>query len=599
MKDTETIDPATLVRRGLFFTIMIGLAICYVMLAFSGLTSQTGMDQAQIGREIARGNSISTKNISPLEIYTMELAGKEVEFQQVKATRHAPLNLLVYAGVIKIFGGDDPEVNEMGKNDKVYYMDRVIAGTCALFFMISIGINFMLVSKLFDAKIATIVAILMLVSEQYWGYVQSGLPQMLMLMLFSTACYLTLKAIERQEAEFSPLVPAVLSGFIFGLLALTHWLTLWIFVGYVIFAAFYFKPRGIIALFLLVTVGCFVAIPIVFYANHSDSWVGAAFYYFNGNSGAAQDFIFHNFDKPNLNIRDILISMFKTTLLQMRDVHFYLGGFVIASAFFISLLHPFKRNSISHFKWCLVIMWVFAALGMSVFGLTQDELEPNQLHILFMPTMSAFALALISILWARLSVSQQGGVVAQLPFVLIVIITAGPMIFKLPHQIQNEGQRIDLGVSPAANNRILARNMQEADLVFSDQPAAVAWYSDRRAIGLPRSLEQLVSIEKLAEERNSNIIGIHITPSSITGSIDKDSLRYKGDILPLIYNRIGIRLRTTPLGEHPQSITGSLISPQNGRYPNKVFLVASSESRRLPGEHMLYSKNEPVMEDDK
>jgi len=243
MINLDSNNSKSVILRILFFTLMVGLAIIYLLFTFRGLTSKYGMDQAQIGRQIAKGEGITTKFIRPVAIQQLEESGKPINFYQFHDSTHSPLNILIYAGVIKAFGGDDPTKFAMKKNQYVYQLDRIIAGTCVVFLLLSIAVNYLLITKMLDTRIASIVAILMLVSEHFWNFSQSGLPQMLMLFIFSSACYLIWNAIQRQEAGVSPLVPVILSGFMFGLLALAHWLTLWIFFGYILFCISYFKPR--------------------------------------------------------------------------------------------------------------------------------------------------------------------------------------------------------------------------------------------------------------------------------------------------------------------------------------------------------------------
>ena len=62
----------------------------------------------------------------------------------------------------------------------------------------------------------------------------------------------------------------------------------------------------------------------------------------------------------------------------------------------------FKRKSIADFRWAILLMWVSTAFGLAFFGITTKPLYPNQLHLLFAPIMTAYGLAFISILWARL-----------------------------------------------------------------------------------------------------------------------------------------------------------------------------------------------------
>jgi len=506
------LDSKSIIRKVLFLAILVGLAITYLTFTFKGLTSKYGMDQAQIGREVARGNNLTTKFVRPLAMYQLEETGKKVDINHFYDTTHAPLNILIYAGVIKAFGGDNAETYEMKSNQDVYAMDRVIAGTCIVFFMIAIGINYLLITKIFDAKLGAIVAILMMVSDSLWGYTTSGLPQMLMLCIFSAACYLLWKAIDSQEAGRSPIAPVILCGFMFGLLALAHWLTLWIFLGFLIFSIFYFRPRGVIAAFLIITMGFFIAGPLLFNAKYSDGMMGTAFFFVQGKTGIAQDFMFRGHQYPQLDVRNIMTNTIRTTLLQAHDVHRHVGGFVLATAFFLSLLHPFKRSSISNYRWCIVIMWVFACLGMALYGLSNDPIEPNQMHILFMPLMTAFALALISILWARLPYSQQGGFVALSPFIIIILITASPMAIKFHLEFRSNAPKTITGYYPNNTNRDLPKKVGKADVIYSDQPWAVAWYADRIAIWTPYNKNDFEDINQVAENNNSNITGMHFSP---------------------------------------------------------------------------------------
>ena len=229
-------DSGSFFRRAIFATLLISVFVLHTVFSFDGLTSRTGIDQAQAAREVARGHGLTTQFIRPVALQQLIENEREIDLLQIPETYHSPLNILIYAGVLKMVGADDFENHKMEVNDKIYKLDRVIAITCATFFLIAIGINYLLISRIFDTKIASVVALIMVFSEYMWRITQTGLPQMLMLTLFSAAAYLAWRAVEAQEAERKPLVPALLSGFFFGLLALSHWMTLWIFIGYFIWS---------------------------------------------------------------------------------------------------------------------------------------------------------------------------------------------------------------------------------------------------------------------------------------------------------------------------------------------------------------------------
>ncbi len=574
------------ISRILFFTLLIGLATIYLLFTFRGLTSKYGMDQAQIGRQIAKGEGITTKFIRPVAIQQLEESEKAINMYQFRDTTHAPLNVLIYAGVIKAFGGDDPTKFAMAKNQDVYGLDRIIAGTCVVFLMLSIAINYILILKMFDSRIASIVAILMLVSEHFWNYSQSGLPQMLMLFIFSGACYLIWNAIQRQEAGASPLVPVILSGFMFGLLALAHWLTLWIFFGYILFCISYFKPRGVSAIFVTIIVALFIAGPLIYNAQHSDGPMGTAYYYINGRTGLGQDLGFRQLSLPAMNVRELITRVLKTTLLQTNQIHTHIGGFFMATGFFLALFHPFKRSGLSSFKWAILIMWATSAIGMSIYGLSNSAIDPNQMHILFMPMMSAFALALISILWARVPLSQTPGLPSLVPFIAIIVITAIPMVINLHNALRYTGRKVVAGQNPYIHNQILTKYLKDTDIVFSDQPWSVAWYADRTAIWIPKGTKPLEKIETIAKQ--ANIAGIYLTPSVTT---DGFQFQLYGNLMPLTLNLLG-----PPTGQgyaeySPE--TAPLISPTSGRYSFRVPLSTDQNNRLTPYSYVLYTNIDP------
>ncbi len=576
------------IGRILFFTLLIGLAITYLLFTFRGLTSKYGMDQAQIGRQIAKGEGMTTKFIRPVALQQLKESNKAIDFRQFHDTTHPPLNSLVYAGVLKVFGADDPNKFAMSINQDVYKPDRIIAGVCVLFFVIAIVINYLLVSKIFDTRIASIVAILMLISEHFWNFAQSGLPQMLMLCIFSGACYFIWSAIQRQEAGASPIVPVILSGFMFGLLALAHWLTLWIFLGYILFCISYFKPRGTSAIFVAIIVALFVTGPLIYYAQHSDGALGTAYYYINGRTGIGQDYSFRQLSLPGMDVRELIMRVIKTTLLQTNQIHSHLGGFFMATGFFLALFHPFKKNGLGSFKWAVLSMWVFGAVGMSVYGLSDAATDPNQMHILFMPMMSAFALALINILWSRLPASKMPGLAAIAPFIAIIVITAIPMVINLQNAFSYSGSKIVAGQFPYVQNQVLAKYIDESEIIFTDQPWAVAWYADRTAIWIPSGMKQLGQIDAMAKQSSAKIVGIYLTPNIVA-----DSFGYQlyGDLTPLTVNMLGYDNNQGYAERSPN--TRPLISPTGGIYSHRVAMSADGENTFSPYGFTLYTNIDP------
>ena len=544
---SHSVDTGVIIRRSLFFLMLVILTLGHLFILFRGLNSPQAMDQAQIAREISRGNGFTTKFIRPVAFHQAQKAKGTVPFNAFEDTYHAPLNPLINAAVLKLIGADAPENWTMGENQMVFPMDRIIAAVSTLFFLMAIGVNYLLVSRIFDSKIAGITALLMLFCQTFWGFALSGLPQMLLLLLFSCGTYFTYRAIEAASEGRVSFTPALVAGVFFVMMALTHWLAIWIVFGYIIFAAFAFRPRGIVALSILALMAIAAIPTLIRCSNHSDSTFGTGYLCLYKGLGETQteDAVMRTDDLGTTPLRldGIILKVLRTTLLQATDIVPFLGGIVIAPIFFICLFHPFKRPSIAKLRWGILLMWVVAAFGMALFGVTPKELDSNQLHIVFAPIMTAYGLAFLSILWSRIEFVAANPLMRNVHHVVIVLICASPMLLDLPYKVRLGLDRRDRGGVPwwppyyaPALNLGLKNWIKPNQICFSDQPWAVAWYADRMSIWLPTTKSGFEKLDRTANDLGSTPVGILITPSS-HGSKDMRSLADEyGELTSLVIN---------------------------------------------------------------
>lgn len=535
-------DTGVIIRRSLFLLVLLIMTLGNLFVLFQGLNSPQAMDQAQISREIARGNGFTTKFIRPVAYYQAQKArNRPVSLTLFPDTYHSPLNPLLNAAVLKLIGADHSDTWQMSESEMVYPLDRVIVTVSTLFFLMAIGVNYLLISRIFDAKIAGVCAILMLFCETFWNYSLSGLPQMLMLLLFSCGIYFVYRAIEASTEGRIAMTPAIIAGVFFTLLALTHWMTVWIALGYIIFAAIAFRPRGIVGISILALIMIAGIGPILRNYGITDSPFGTAFLtLYNGLGNGSEAAVMRTIDlEAEPLVLDGLISkILRTTLLQVTDIIPLLGGIVVAPLFFISLLHPFKRSSIANLRWAILLMWGSAAFGLAFFGVSKEALDPNQIHLLFAPIMMAYGLAFISILWSRLDFVMTTPVLSNLHHFVIVGICALPLILTLPMKVRIGMQLRDRGgvphwppyYAPALNSKKAGIKGWTTDkqVIFSDQPWAVAWYADRVSIWLPPTHEGFEKLETIALDLQTPVAGILISPLSHgSGSLAEIVAQYK------------------------------------------------------------------------
>ena len=246
MNQTSSLNLATIALRAVFFVLLIAMAFAHLFPLFRGLSSAHGMEQAAIAREVARGNGLVTKVIRPAAIRQNQEAtdGKGTLIDACQNTYHAPLQPLLLGAIFRAQGANNFEAFRPAKGEYIYSLDRVVATFAVICLLLSIGVTYLLVCRIFDPAIGATIALLMLFCELYWQVSMSGLPQMLMLLLFSCGIYFAYRSIEASEDGGLTLVHALLASVFFALLCLTHWLAVWIVIGYAVAAAIFIKPEG-------------------------------------------------------------------------------------------------------------------------------------------------------------------------------------------------------------------------------------------------------------------------------------------------------------------------------------------------------------------
>jgi hypothetical protein len=241
--------------------------------------------------------------------------------------------------------------------------------------------------------------------------------------------------------------------------------------------------------------------------------------FYSGLAGGSEGMVMRNLSPETDPL--VLDGFFRKitlgTVSQMASIFAYMGGVLAAPLFFISLLHPFKRPEIAQFRWAILLMWVWASIGMAIFGLPEGEGDANQLHVLFIPLMTAYGLALLSVLWSRLSLPVELAVVRNGHFILTVLISSAPLLLTVPWDIEM-GLRREFKANyppylPTAYP-MLTPVVAPNEVLVSDAPWAVAWYADRTCVWLPRTRDQFNALHQNTKEKGYPLAGILLTPIS-------------------------------------------------------------------------------------
>jgi dolichyl-phosphate-mannose-protein mannosyltransferase len=510
---------AVWVRRGAVALGIIAIASIYLY-QFRGLSTSQGMDQAQIGRAIARGEGWSTKVARPRAVGQLQGHGKSVTENIWTDTYNAPFPPLVDAVALLFV----KPYWKISPRTLIYAGDRAVAIMSILLFIGSVAVLFLTARRLFDRRLALLTCGLVLLCDAMWQYSLSGLPQMLLILLFNVAVYLLVRAVEAHYAEESTSKWLGAAGAVFGLLALTHALTLWIFFGVAILAAFFFRPRGWSGAIMLTT--C-----VIVYLP----WLIRNFVVCGNPGGVAIYSIFSGIGHTEFGwMRQLnfdpgtgLLGSFRdkiTSGLTAQTAHMfeYFGLSVVALTFFVSLLYPFKRTETAITRWIILAMWGGALLGMALYGINDEQgVAANQLHIIFVPLMTCYGLAYLLVQWNRLAVNIP---FARIGFItLLYVLCALPMIFATPWLSPPKPFVRWPPYVPVAIG-VLNGWMKPEEVTASDMPWAVAWYADRRSLWLPDTLRVLIDLGDY-NVLGAPVNGLYLTPVSGTDNKLRDIVK--------------------------------------------------------------------------
>jgi len=510
---------AAWVKRFLIGVAAIAIAVLYFY-QFRGLATSQAMDQAQIGRAIASGHGWRTNFVRPRAVAQLQAHRKDVTQRVWRDTYNAPLPPLIDAIALL------PVKThwKMTSDDVVYAGDKAIAAMSILIFLCSVVVLFFTARRLFDGRLALLGCGLVLLCDTIWQYSLSGLPQMLLMLVFNATLYALSRAVEAQYG--GGLVGRWLAavGVGFGLLALTHALTLWIFFAALVFSIFFFRRGGRAAAIML-------AAFVIIYSP----WLIRT-YVVCGNPGGVAvysllDGIGHSeagwMRRVDLNLAGIgpgaLRDKITANLVtQSGHIFQYFGLSIVAVMFFAGLVHAFKQPPTAVLRWMILAMWCGAVLGMATYGINEEQsVGANQLHLIFMPLMTCYGLAYLLVQWKRLGISIR---LARIAFItLLYFLCALPMIFATPWLAPGKST---VRWPPYMPPLIAVLNdwMKPNEVTASDMPWAIAWYADRPSLWVPGTVKDFTDFGDYGI-LGAPVNGIYLTPISGTENNYRDIIK--------------------------------------------------------------------------
>ena len=492
------------VRRIVVTTVLTGLTLFWLLNKFNGFYVPDAMDQAQIARQIASGQGFTTQYARPLALSIFAARGPVPD--PLPEINQAPLGPFLNAAALFVTGRD-PKVSVAGAMSSG---DLVIAAVGVLFLLGALLAAFLLGRTLFDARSALLGTGLAMATALVWRFGISGLPQPAMMFFFNAALLCLVFALRASDAK-NPKRTLIWSGataFLLGLVTLGNGIAVWIFAGYLAFAAAVLRPRTVV---VPATLACY-ALPLLPWVWHnvrsSGQLMGFAHFALMRPNGV-DELAFAADLEPRIGFQwgSFLANTAEHAMKQFAEIFGLLGYNIVAAAFFLAVIfHVFPKWEAAQLRWAILVMWTAAFAGMSIFGVA-DAVSVNQLHILFLPVMLFYGLVFLLLLWSRLGFEQP--LLRTAFIILLYAAVAAPMLaaaggrslrFNWPPYLPMLVEKLGDWIGPD-------------EALASDIPWATAWYANRRSLLLPESAEQfeLINSERLL---GAPLVAIYLTPAS-------------------------------------------------------------------------------------
>lgn len=600
---------STLVLRLITAVLLVLMCVYKLHLTYRGLNQPVAMEQAQIARSVAQGKGFVTGVLRPIEVMNAAEHAKQkklpLDYQSMRDSTHAPLNIVAMAVALKMTGYDDFEASRMTDGGYVYAPDRIISATSIFFFCIAIVLTYTLVGRLFDEVVACSTCCFLLLSELVLNYAVSGLPQPLMMCFMLGGLHLFLSSVRmfQEKAVYWSLLYLSLSFACMGLMCLSGWMGIWIAGGLLLFCCFYYRPAGSYVLTSAVVLLLILLGPAVFNYINTGSILGNAMLGLYNSFGGGEEYAMRaaSLNYVPLQAGSAVLNLLAHTVYQLRDLYVNMGSILVVPFFFLALLNRFKRDDVQSMKWALFSMWAIACVGMALFGQNEPECA-SQLAIMFVPMFVAYGIALVFNFLGRLKYESSTFNQARgLAIFILIILSAGPFLATLPKALYmgiwlgDRGRPQYPPYYPPALNVNLANITAPEHVIVTDQPWAVAWYANRKALWIPRTVYEFsTALEPTLKSGGAHVTGFLITPSShsrldSTGGMSAIEVDM-GDFAPLAVE--GKILKMVP--RHNVALADFFVENVTGNqnaYPLGQLVSSQGRfSRRVPllGAEILY-----------
>jgi len=517
--------------RGLVLLLLVGcLGLVYNLNLTQNFTSPEAMDAAQLARNIAEGRGYTTRFIRPLSLDVLRQQGA-VSDEELRGAfpdiTNPPLYPLLLAGWMKALPFEFGINTEKFRDSPRYQPEVLINLLNQLLFFIALVQVFRLGERLFDQPVAWCAALVFLGTELYWKFSTSGLPTMLLLVLF-LALTRTLVRLEEQGNDGRTrgggwfVGMALWAGALAGIGGLTRYGYAWVILPVLVYLGWFMgRHRGRTVAMALLGFLLVMSPWLVRNAQLSANLFGTTGLALYGETHAfpgdtLERTLLKEKVADRVGLQDIENKLKRNLRhLLVHELPRFSGGW-FAAVCLVGLVVPFRNRSLRRLRvFLLMTLAVFAlgqALGQAHLSLANGTLAEllarslgqgapvmaasgvngeNLLAILG-PVSFLFGAGLFFSLldrWKvdlpemRLAASTGLVLVASLPMALSFLL---PHPYPVAEPLYHPAQVQYVSSLPGESGE---DTITEGDLLMSDIPWAVAWYGNRDCVWLTRNVQ--------------------------------------------------------------------------------------------------------------
>jgi len=488
--------------RGLLFLVITAALLCgYAITQFRGLRDADAMEYAQLGRQIATGQGMTTQCLRPVDIWFMQQHNKQPDLQRFPDLRHMPLYPVVAGWGMKhlspLFDFETPFA--------IFPAEAQIIVPLGIFFIILTGLFvFLAARRLFDDRIAGLATLCFFAADLVLQTAISGGPLPMLMFLITAGAYAAIVAAQawedsRNSAGWISFIGAAILG---GAACLTSYAAIIPVIAIGLFAAAHAnKGRAAMAGLFLLTVLIMVMPWMVRNSRTCGSPFGLAPASLLHNTFLYPDRSFERTLTPDLQPQRVSMAIrqkFTDGIMSISSKGSPAPGPGLLFCFFIaSFFTRFETLHASRFRWAVGGSVILLFAGGILFS------NADMLNIM-LPFCLIYGAAFLFTLIAKTDYPDM----AWPPVLvgLVVVLTAVPLAGRLL------GPKASLPYPPYYPPFIThaAQFMTGKEILCTDMPWATAWYGGRTSLLLPKTTDDVQTLRAAGMP----VAGIYLTPET-------------------------------------------------------------------------------------